>query len=215
VRIDPFLIEQIDTTRGSVAFRRQTAAPVQVYEPLRARQMTAMLANVVAYGTGRRAQLADGREAAGKTGTSQNFRDAWFIGYTADIICGVWVGNDANRPMNGVTGGTLPASIWARFMNGAHEGLPLSPLPTLDELDKPGASTIASFYESLADLFAAAGGAELAPLGATSGQMRPAPARLAAAAAGAQAPAAAGGAGQDAAPVRPAWNAAQDVMTGR
>jgi penicillin-binding protein 1A len=164
VRVDPFLIERIDTTRGTVAFQRQSKAPVQVYEPLRARQMTAMLADVVAFGTGKRAKLPGGREAAGKTGTSQNYRDAWFVGYTADIICGVWVGNDAFKPMNGVTGGTMPALIWENFMAAAHEGKPLSPLPTLDELDRPNDNTIALFYESLADLFSAAGGTNLAAL---------------------------------------------------
>jgi penicillin-binding protein 1A len=164
VRVDPFLIERIDTTRGTVAFQRKNNAPVQVYEPLRARQMTAMLADVVAFGTGKRAKLPGGREAAGKTGTSQNYRDAWFVGYTADIICGVWVGNDAFKPMNGVTGGTMPALIWENFMAAAHEGKPLSPLPTLDELDRPNNNTIASFYESLADMFAAAGGVNLAAL---------------------------------------------------
>jgi penicillin-binding protein 1A len=164
VRVDPFLIERIDTTRGTVAFQRQNKAPTQVYEPLRARQMTAMLADVVAFGTGKRAKLPGGREAAGKTGTSQNYRDAWFVGYTADIICGVWVGNDGFKPMNGVTGGTVPALIWENFMAAAHEGKPLSPLPTLDELDRPNNNTIASFYESLADMFAAAGGVNLAAL---------------------------------------------------
>jgi penicillin-binding protein 1A len=126
--------------------------------------MTAMLADVVAFGTGKRARLPDGREAAGKTGTSQNYRDAWFVGYTADIICGVWVGNDAFKPMDGVTGGTMPALIWENFMTAAHEGMPLSPLPTLDELDRPDANTVAAFYESLADMFAAAGGVSLAAL---------------------------------------------------
>lgn len=164
VRVDPFLIERIDTTRGTIAFQRRNQAPVQVYEPLRARQMTAMLADVVAFGTGKRARLPDGREAAGKTGTSQNYRDAWFVGYTADIICGVWVGNDAFKPMDGVTGGTMPALIWENFMTAAHEGMPLSPLPTLDELDRPDANTVAAFYESLADMFAAAGGVSLAAL---------------------------------------------------
>ncbi len=164
VRVDPFLIERVDTTRGTIAFQRKNNAPTQVYEPLRARQMTAMLADVVAFGTGKRARLPDGREAAGKTGTSQNYRDAWFVGYTADIICGVWVGNDAFKPMNGVTGGTMPALIWENFMAAAHEGKPLSPLPTLEELDRPNNSTIAAFYESLADMFAAAGGVNLAAL---------------------------------------------------
>jgi penicillin-binding protein 1A len=164
VRVDPFLIERIDTTRGTVAYQRQTQKPVQVYEPLRARQMTAMLADVVAYGTGKRAKLPDGREAAGKTGTSQDYRDAWFVGYTADIICGVWVGKDNSQSMDGVTGGTLPARIWSGFMAEAHADKPLAPLPTLDELDRPNDRTIATFYESLADLFAAAGGAQLSKL---------------------------------------------------
>lgn len=164
VRVDPFLIERIDTTRGTVAFQRTNNAPFQAYEPLRARQMTAMLADVVAFGTGKRAKLPGGREAAGKTGTSQNYRDAWFVGYTADIICGVWVGNDEFKPMNGVTGGTMPALIWENFMAAAHEGLPVSPLPTLDELNRPNDNTMAAFYESLADMFAAAGGASLAAL---------------------------------------------------
>jgi penicillin-binding protein 1A len=164
VRVDPFLIERIDTTRGTIAFQRKNAAPVQVYEPLRARQMTAMLADVVAFGTGKRAKLPGGREAAGKTGTSQNYRDAWFVGYTADIICGVWVGNDGFKPMNGVTGGTMPALIWEDFMAAAHEGKPLSPLPTLDELNRPNNNTIATFYDGLAALFAASGGETLATL---------------------------------------------------
>jgi penicillin-binding protein 1A len=220
VRIDPFLIEQIDTTRGTLAFQRQTRPPVQVYEPLRARQMTAMLADVVAFGTGKRARLVDGREAAGKTGTSQNFRDAWFIGYTADIICGVWVGNDASRPMNGITGGTLPATIWSRFMNGAHEGMPLSPLPTLEELDRPDARTIASFYESLADLFAAAGGARLEPLKsppANAAGAAPAPPDRAADAQPAPVAVAAqaGAAAQQPTSRAPAWNASGNVAAGR
>jgi penicillin-binding protein 1A len=164
VRVDPYFIERIDTTRGTVAFQRENKAPVQVYEPLRARQMTAMLADVIAFGTGKRARLPGGREAAGKTGTSQNFRDAWFVGYTADIICGVWVGNDSSSPMNGVTGGTLPALIWEDFMAAAHEGKPLSPLPTLDDLKRPSPNTLAAFYESLADIFAAAGGQDMAAL---------------------------------------------------
>ncbi|GBF58225.1 penicillin-binding protein 1F [Candidatus Phycosocius bacilliformis] len=164
VRVDPYLIERIDTTRGTVAYQRDKKAPVQVYEPLRARQMTAMLADVVAFGTGKRAKLPGGREAAGKTGTSQNYRDAWFVGYTADIICGVWVGNDGSTPMRGVTGGTLPALIWEDFMAAAHEGKPLSPLPTLEDLKRPSPGALAAFYESLADMFAAAGGQDVAAL---------------------------------------------------
>ncbi|WP_339951965.1 transglycosylase domain-containing protein [uncultured Albimonas sp.] len=92
-----------------------------------ARRLTGMMQAVIDQGTGRRAQL-DGREAAGKTGTTQAARDAWFIGFTADYVVGVWMGYDDNTPLTGVTGGGLPAEIWRRAMLGLHEGLPLRPL---------------------------------------------------------------------------------------
>ena len=86
-----------------------------------------MLEHVMLYGTGRGAQLD--RPSAGKTGTSQDYRDAWFVGFTADLIVGVWVGNDDGAPMNGVSGGGLPARIWRDFMLTAHTGVPPRPLP--------------------------------------------------------------------------------------
>lgn len=92
-------------------------------------------------GTGRRAQLPDGREAAGKTGTTQEARDAWFIGFTADYVVGVWMGNDDNTPLSGVTGGGLPAEIWRETMVRIHDGTPLRPLPMVipqrPELEPP------------------------------------------------------------------------------
>ena len=72
-----------------------------------------------------------GRPIAGKTGTSQNFRDAWFLGWSADLVAGVWMGNDDDRAMNGVTGGGLPAHLWRAFMADAHVGRPVRPLPSL------------------------------------------------------------------------------------
>lgn len=81
------------------------------------------------YGTGRRAALPDGREAAGKTGTTTSARDAWFIGFTADYVVGVWMGNDDNSPLTGVTGGGLPADIWRETMVRINQGRPLIPLP--------------------------------------------------------------------------------------
>jgi membrane peptidoglycan carboxypeptidase len=81
------------------------------------------------HGTGRRAALPDGREAAGKTGTTQAARDAWFIGFTADYVVGVWMGNDDNTPLTGVTGGGLPAEIWRETMVRVHQGTPMHPLP--------------------------------------------------------------------------------------
>ncbi|MBN8649227.1 MAG: hypothetical protein J0L55_14835 [Caulobacterales bacterium] len=175
VRLEPYLIERVDTTRGTIAYQRPSHLPTQVYDPVRARQMTAMLSDVVALGTGKRAQLKSGREAAGKTGTSQNFRDAWFIGYTADIICGVWVGNDEFKPMRNISGGTIPAIIWSDFMNEAHNGLPLSPLPTVDEINRPDNRTLALFYQNLAQLFEAAGGGSLKPLGQEKRNYMPKP----------------------------------------
>ena len=93
-----------------------------------AEQLTWMLAQVIEGGTGTRARLP-GREAAGKTGTTSAARDAWFIGFTADYVAGVWMGYDNNTPLTGVTGGGLPAEIWKEVMLRVHEGLPARPLP--------------------------------------------------------------------------------------
>jgi penicillin-binding protein 1A len=93
-----------------------------------AQNLIYMMAQVVNDGTGRRAAL-DGRPAAGKTGTTSAGRDAWFIGFTADYVAGVWMGNDDNTPLKGVTGGGLPAEIWHEVMTRIHEGLPVTELP--------------------------------------------------------------------------------------
>ena len=93
-----------------------------------ARYLTWMMMQVIDSGTGTRARLP-GREAAGKTGTTQAARDAWFVGYTADYVAGVWMGYDDNTPLTGVTGGGLPAEIWKEVMVRVHDGLPARPLP--------------------------------------------------------------------------------------
>jgi len=95
-----------------------------------ARQLVWMMSQVVDAGTGQRARLP-GHPAAGKTGTTQAARDAWFIGFTADYVAGVWMGYDDNTPLTGVTGGGLPAEIWHEVMARVHEGLPARPLPAL------------------------------------------------------------------------------------
>ncbi len=100
--------------------------PVVARRPLC--QLLRVLEEVVRRGTGRRAAFAGGHPTAGKTGTSQNYRDAWFVGFTAHYVTGVWVGRDDDRPMNGLTGGDLPARIFAGFMVDAHRGLPPRPL---------------------------------------------------------------------------------------
>jgi len=95
--------------------------------------LTWMMAQVLEapYGTGRRARLPDGRQAAGKTGTTQEARDAWFVGFTADYVVGVWMGNDDNSPLSQVTGGGLPSDIWREVMVRLHRGTPLRPLPMI------------------------------------------------------------------------------------
>jgi membrane peptidoglycan carboxypeptidase len=93
-----------------------------------AQMLTWMMSRVIEEGTGQRAKLP-GRQAAGKTGTTQAARDAWFVGFTADYVAGVWMGNDDNSPLTGVTGGGLPAEIWRETMIRVHEGLPARPLP--------------------------------------------------------------------------------------
>jgi len=100
-----------------------------------ARQLIWMMEKVVSNGTGSRAKLPD-RQAAGKTGTTQAARDAWFIGFTADYVAGVWMGYDDNTPLTDVTGGGLPAEIWREAMVRVHQGLPVHPLP-MTEPDAP------------------------------------------------------------------------------
>jgi penicillin-binding protein 1A len=89
--------------------------------------MNRMLERVLTEGTGKAAALD--RPAAGKTGTSQNFRDAWFVGYTPQLVAGVWMGNDNGAPMRKVSGSGLPAKVWQAFMTAAHRDVPVHMLP--------------------------------------------------------------------------------------
>ena len=135
-RRDPYLIEQISTTRGGVLFSHVPTGGVLVYDTANAAIMVRMMEGVLTHGTGMRA--AFGRPAAGKTGTTQNWRDAWFVGFTPDWVCGVWVGNDDDRPMNKVTGGFLPAQIWRQMMLTAHQTLPPRDFPWLGDAGAAG-----------------------------------------------------------------------------
>ena len=109
-----------------------------------ARELTYMMSEVINSGTGTRARLP-GRQAAGKTGTTQAARDAWFIGFTADYVAGVWMGYDDNTPLTGVTGGGLPAQIWQEVMLRVHEGLPATPLPM--DIPAPRAPPVPTYTE--------------------------------------------------------------------
>ena len=122
----PYGIVEIRTDGGEIAYRRRGSGVGRALAARDIALMHDMLQAAVAEGTGRAAALD--RPAGGKTGTSQQNRDAWFIGFTADLVAGVWVGNDDASPMPGITGGTVPARIWRAFMTAAHEGLPKRPL---------------------------------------------------------------------------------------
>ena len=122
----PYAVTAIRDGDGNVLYRRQGRGGGRVVAPEDAAAMNRMLAGTVQYGTARAAALD--RPVAGKTGTSQEFRDAWFIGYTADLVAGVWMGNDDSTPMKKVTGGSLPARVWHGFMSEASAGRPVRPL---------------------------------------------------------------------------------------
>jgi penicillin-binding protein 1A len=125
-RVSPYLVTQVDIGTKTV-YLRHAPQPQRVIDHAVNRDLTAMLYGVVINGTGGYASL-HGREAAGKTGTTQDSHDAWFVGFTADYVAAAWVGNDDSSPTRGVTGGTLPAYIWRDTMLAAEQGLPLKAL---------------------------------------------------------------------------------------
>ena len=153
-RIDPYIVEKISNSRGDVLYERPQYDFEQVYERDNAETMVAMMERVITDGTGTRARL-DGWQVAGKTGTSQDFRDAWFAGFSAARVGAVWVGNDDDSPMKEVTGGGLPASLWHDMMVLAHDGLkpqPLAGAGTLITLSPQVQERIA-FYRDLSMAF--------------------------------------------------------------
>jgi penicillin-binding protein 1A len=123
----PHGIIEIRDAHGGVLYRRSGSGAPRVIDPNIAAEMNELLMGVIERGTGRAAQLP-GRPVAGKTGTTQDSRDALFFGYTADLVAGVWLGNDDNSPMRKVTGGTLPARAWKAFMAPAVAGDPVRDL---------------------------------------------------------------------------------------
>ena len=127
-RVEPHVIRRIRTASGRILFAHDEAANETVVALRNVGAMNDMLNAALIVGTGRKAAL-ERHPAAGKTGTSQGFRDAWFVGYTAHLTAGIWLGNDKGAPMNRVVGGSLPADIWREVMREAHINLPPSPLP--------------------------------------------------------------------------------------
>jgi penicillin-binding protein 1A len=126
----PHAVLEMRTGSGELVWRfdRDGKKPEQVLRPQVAVEMNQIMNKVVEEGTGRRAIL-EGIKAAGKTGTTNAYRDAWFVGYTGNYVCGVWVGNDDYAPTRKMTGGSLPAMIWRDIMTYAHQGIELKNIP--------------------------------------------------------------------------------------
>src|SRR6185312_9584533 len=126
-RPDVHFIKRITTASGDVLYESKHDSLPRVVRPEIVGMMNAMMRETVEDGTAKKAAFA--WPSAGKTGTSQNSRDAWFVGYTANLTTGVWFGNDDGAAMKKVTGGALRAQAWHEFMVAAHEGVPVAALP--------------------------------------------------------------------------------------
>ena len=125
-RVKPYVVVEVRARNGRRIYRRRKGPGPRVLDRRHVASAHRVLSHVVSSGTGRRAKIR--RPAAGKTGTSQKSKDAWFIGYTNELVVGIWVGNDKGTPMKQVTGGRLPAMIWSAFMRDALAGSPAKPL---------------------------------------------------------------------------------------
>jgi penicillin-binding protein 1A len=159
----PHVIERITAGNGKLLYARDDGSLGRIIDARYVAMMNEMMQQTLAIGTARHASFT-GWPAAGKTGTSQDFRDAWFIGYTAHLVTGVWLGNDDGAPTKHVTGGGMPVEIWSRFMRSAHQGVPVAALPGagsgffsgLFGGGAPAAATVGSASVPPADVGAAA-----------------------------------------------------------
>lgn len=148
-RVTPYGILEVRDANGRLLYRHRDMAGAQVIGAREYAQINSMLSDALHHGTGRAARLASA-SAAGKTGTSQDYRDGWFIGYTPQLIAGIWFGNDNGAPMKSVTGGGLPARTWKHFMDEALAGQarqapvsPFSPEPVI----KPVEDLVSRFWK--------------------------------------------------------------------
>jgi penicillin-binding protein 1A len=140
--VTPHVIERISTPEGKVLYARAEQPLGRIIDGRYVGMMNAMMQDTLTIGTAHGASLP-GWQAAGKTGTSQDFRDAWFIGYTANLVTGVWLGNDDGTPTKKVTGGSLPVAIWSQFMRGAEQGVVATALPGGNNGLLPGFGNVA------------------------------------------------------------------------
>jgi penicillin-binding protein 1A len=115
----PHVVVRVRTTQGKTLYARNAPSLGRVVDPRHVAMMNAMMRETLTSGTARKADLP-GWAAAGKTGTSQDFRDVWFLGYTSRLVTGVWFGNDDSSPTRKSTGGGLPVEVWSQFMKAAH-----------------------------------------------------------------------------------------------
>ncbi|RTE93232.1 penicillin-binding protein 1A [Bradyrhizobium sp. LVM 105] len=166
--VAPHVVTRIRTLSGKLLYMRQPEGRNPVIDPRYVGMMNAMMRETLISGTAKKAEIP-GWPAAGKTGTSQDYRDAWFIGYTASLVTGVWLGNDDNSPTKKATGGGLPVEVWTRFMKAAHEGVPVANLPSAP--GGWGLSNLAQAASQISPPTAAAPG----PAPANAGGYRPPP----------------------------------------
>jgi penicillin-binding protein 1A len=128
ISIIPHVIERVRAQDGKILYARAASGSNRVITPEHVGMMNQMLSETLLTGTARRASVP-GWNAAGKTGTSQDYRDAWFVGYTGHMIAGIWLGNDDSTPTKKASGSGLPVDIWNRFMRGVHQNVPVVDLP--------------------------------------------------------------------------------------
>ena len=126
--VSPHVIERIRGADGKTLYDRSQQPLGRIVDARYVGMMNSMLHETLVSGTARAANFP-GWQAAGKTGTSQDFRDAWFIGYTSHLVAGIWLGNDDNTPTKHAVGGGVPVEIWSRFMRAAHAGVAPAALP--------------------------------------------------------------------------------------
>ncbi len=126
--VQPHIIERVKTAAGKLLYQRKGSSNGRVIDAALLPMMNVMMQETLLTGTARKADVP-GWQAAGKTGTSQDWRDAWFIGYTSRLVTGVWLGNDDSSPTKKASGGNLPVEIWSRYMRFAHQGVSPQPLP--------------------------------------------------------------------------------------
>ncbi|AWN42049.1 transglycosylase domain-containing protein [Methylobacterium durans] len=161
----PYVVTSVKSTDGKPLYKRGEGGLGRVIEPNAAGMMNAMMHETFVIGTAKKGDIP-GWDLAGKTGTSQDFRDAWFIGYSGNLVTGVWLGNDDGEPTKKASGGNLPVEIWKTYMMVALKGQPPVPLPGMNRWRKGPEPTAT---------VAAAGGPVGGILGTILGETQPAP----------------------------------------